>query len=74
VLTCGCCACPLRPGLLNREAGDGVMQQAQDRFELGLRVSTLAKAMIRDAETKMIGGGKVLIIESNSKITQTSKL
>ena len=61
-----------RPGLLNREVGNGLMRRIQDRFDLGLRVSTLASAMVRDAESS--GSEALVIIEGNPRIEQSSKL
>ena len=61
-----------RPGLLNREVGNGMFQRLQDHFNLGLPVSILAEAMVRDAEAA--GPAPLVIIESNSRIKQSSKL
>jgi hypothetical protein len=61
-----------RPGLLNRQVGEGVMRRVQDYWDLGLTVSTLASAMVRDAEAS--GAAPLIVIETNPLIEQSSKL
>jgi len=64
-----------RPGLLNRET-KGIFQQIQDLFGLGLKVSTLAKSMVRDVETMDVlqKEQSVMYYETNEYIMQASKL
>ena len=64
-----------RPGLLNRET-KGIFQQIQDLFGLGLKVSTLAKSMVRDVETMDVlqKTQSVMYYETNEYIMQASKL
>ena len=45
-----------RPGMLNRLTGDRLGENIINWFGLGLRVDTLAKAMIVDAETDPVQG------------------
>ena len=47
-----------RPGLLHRQTGGGGFESVQDAFDLGLKVETLAAAMVRDAEAAGIKTGK----------------
>ena len=70
-----------RPGLLNRQVNDGgdfggMFQSLQNKFDLGLKVSILAKAMLRDAETKKstFDFFPLVYYISNGYIEQSSKL
>ena len=65
-----------RPGMLNRLKGDRFIENVLNYFGIGLSVDILAKAMIRDAETKSSASSESepQIYEGNSKITDLSKL
>jgi oxidoreductase len=69
-----------RPGLLNRQVDGGIFQSMCDALNVGLKVSTLAKAQIRDAQTKSdvrdvkTDDVTVVFYESNPYIAQASKL
>jgi hypothetical protein len=66
-----------RPGMLNRLMGDRMHENLINKLGLGLRVDTLAQAMVRDAESEPPTAKEAVhVYEGNPTITKlaTSKM
>ena len=63
-----------RPGALNRLSTDRVIEKVWTAFNIGLRVDTLAKAMVREAEVGPTEGRKApQYIVGNSAISKVAE-